>query len=64
MEQGCLRVVSAVGIGGLSRLRRGDLLVLAPSLGQAERAGRQASRVLREALETAQRERDDDVQQS
>jgi hypothetical protein len=56
--------VSAVGIGGLSRLRRGDLLVLAPSLGQAERAGRQASRVLREALETAQRERDDDVQQS
>jgi len=63
MERGCLRVVSTVGIQGLSRLRHGDLLVLAPALGQAERAGRQASRVLREALALGQGERDDGVQQ-
>lgn len=63
MERGCQRVVSAVGIEGLSRLRRGDLLVLAPALGQAERAGHQASRVLRKALSVAQGERDDDVHQ-
>lgn len=63
MERGCMRVVSTVGIQGLSRLRRGDLLVLAPALGQAERSGQQASRVLREALALAQGERDDDVQQ-
>lgn len=63
MERGCMRVVSAVGIEGLSRLRRGDLLVLAPALGQAERAGRQASRVLREALSVAHGEQDDDIHQ-
>jgi ParB-like chromosome segregation protein Spo0J len=63
MERGCMRVMSAVGIGGLSRLRRGDLLVLAPALGRAQRAGQQASRVLREALALAQGERDDDVEQ-
>lgn len=63
MERGCTRVVSTVGIQGLSRLRQGDLLVLAPALGQAERSGQQASRVLREALALAQGERDDDVQQ-
>lgn len=63
MERGCQRVVSAVGIEGLSRLRRGDLLVLAPALGQAERAGHQASQVLREALSVAQGERDDDKHQ-
>jgi ParB/RepB/Spo0J family partition protein len=64
MERSCARVVSTVGIQGLSQLRPRDLLILAPAFGQAHRAGRQASRVLQEALEMAQGERDDVVQRS
>lgn len=65
MECGCLRVVSTVGLQGLSRLRPGDLLVLAPALGQTERAGQQASRALQEALRLVQDEgeRDDHLPQ-
>jgi len=63
MEHACARVVSTVGIEGLSRLRSGDLLVLAPTLGQAQRACRQASEVLGEALSAAQERRDDELQQ-
>lgn len=63
MEHACARVVSTVGIKGLSRLRSGDLLVLAPTLGQAQRAGRRASEVLGEALSAAQERRDDELQQ-
>jgi len=63
MERSCARVVSTVGIQGLSHLRRGDLLVLAPALGQAERAGQQASGMLREALSLTQGEQDADVHQ-
>ena len=54
MEQTCARVVSMVGIHGLSHLRRGDLLLLAPTIGQAQRAGRQANEVLSEVLVAAQ----------
>lgn len=63
MERGCARVVSTVGLQGLSHLRAGDLLVLAPALGQAQRAGRQASEVLHAAL-AATRGTGDDVPQS
>ncbi len=63
MERSCARVVSTVGVQGLSHLRRGDLLVLAPALGQAERAGQQASGTLREAISLAQGEQDADVHQ-
>jgi ParB/RepB/Spo0J family partition protein len=62
LEQACVRVTAAVGLQGRARLRRGDLLVLAPALGQAERAGRQVSEVLREALAGAQEAPDDGVQ--
>ena len=64
MERGCARVMSTVGIQGLSRLRRGELLILAPALGQAERAGRRASEVLQRALATSESRDDGDVQQS
>ncbi len=63
MERACARVVSRVGIHGLSQLRPGDLLVLAPAFGQAHRAGQQASQVLQDALAVAQGERDDAIQQ-
>lgn len=63
MERACAQVSSRMGLLGLSELRRQDLLVLAPAFGQARRAGQQASRVLQEALEVAQGERDDAVQQ-
>jgi ParB/RepB/Spo0J family partition protein len=63
MEHACAQVVSTVGIEGLSRLAPGDLLVLAPALGQAQRASRQASEVLAGVLSAAQGQRDDDLQQ-
>jgi ParB/RepB/Spo0J family partition protein len=64
MERACTQVTSAVGIDGLSRLRSGDLLILAPAIGQAERAGRQASEALRVALVATGEQSNDDVQQS
>ena len=64
MERACTQLTSAVGIEGLSRLRSGDLLILAPAIGQAERAGRQASEALRAALVATGEQSNDDVQQS
>ncbi len=63
MERACARVTSTVGVRGLSHLRPGDLVVLAPVIGQVHRAGRQASRLLQDALLAAQRDPDDGVQQ-
>ena len=63
MERTSTRVVSAVGLEGLARLHPGDLPVLAPSLGQAQRAGRQAGELLQEALRVADGGKNDDVQQ-
>ncbi len=48
MERSCGRVVSAVGIHGLSRLGAVELQVLSTALGRAERIGRQACDVLRD----------------
>jgi len=63
MERACGRVISTVGIHGLSKLGRGELLILAPALGQARRAGQQASEVLHQALTAGEGKMDDDVQQ-
>jgi ParB-like chromosome segregation protein Spo0J len=63
MERACTRVTSTVGIHGLSKLRGGEVLILAPALGQARRAGEQASAVLGQALRASEGKRDDDVQQ-
>lgn len=64
MERACVRVANTVGIKGLSDLRPGDLLILAQPMGRARRSGRQAARVLDDALTTAQEERHDSVHQS
>jgi len=61
MEQTCSQVVSRVGVQGLSALSRSDLLVLAPTLGRAQRAGRQASEALQSALAAVPEARDDTV---
>lgn len=63
MERGCSRVTSTVGLHGLSQLRGGELQILAPAIGQAQRAGRQACEALQAAIFAPQGRRDDDVQQ-
>jgi len=63
MERACARVASTVGIQGLSHLRPGDLLVLAPAMGQAQRAGRQSSELLQEALAAGPKGKRDDTEQ-
>jgi ParB-like chromosome segregation protein Spo0J len=63
MQQACARVASALSLQGLSQLRPGDHLVLAPAVGRAHRAGRQAAEVLQAALSAAQGGPDDVVQQ-
>jgi ParB family transcriptional regulator, chromosome partitioning protein len=55
MERSCARVVSAVDLLGLSRLRSGDLEVLAPAMGRAQRAGQRAGEALARALQTQER---------
>jgi hypothetical protein len=61
MEHACTRVVSKVGVRGLSELPLSDLLVLAPTFGQAQRAGLLASEALQGALAAIPEARDDVV---
>ena len=63
MERACVRVVAAMSLEELGRLDPGDRVVLATAMGKAQRAGHQASEVLREAFKGAQQKRDDNVQQ-
>ena len=51
IDRACQRVVSAVGIKGLSELRAGDLTILAQPIGRAQRANRRAIQVLEDVLE-------------
>lgn len=50
MQQACVRVSHAVDLRGMSRLDESEMLVLAPSLGRAQRAGHQATQALDKAL--------------
>ncbi|MBC8424355.1 ParB N-terminal domain-containing protein [bacterium] len=52
MERSCSQVQSAVGLSGISQLRTSDLQVLAPAVGQAQRAGQQACEALAAVLQT------------
>jgi ParB/RepB/Spo0J family partition protein len=64
MDLACRRVVSTVGIKGLSELRAGDLSILAQPIGRAQRASRQATQALEDALEAAQEDRHVSVRKS
>ena len=52
MERSCSQVQSAVGLPGISQLRSSDLQVLAPTVGQTQRAGQQACEALAAVLQT------------
>ncbi len=49
MERACVRVSTAVDPRGMSRLDERELLVLAPSIGRAQRSGHQATQALEKA---------------
>ena len=52
MERSCSQVQSAVGLSGISQLRTSDLQVLAPTVGQTQRAGHRACEALAAMLQT------------
>ena len=64
MDRVCRRVVSTVGVKGLSELRAGDLSILAQPIGRAQRASRQAIQALEDVLTAAQEERHVSVRES